>query len=107
MFNWFKRNNNSVLQGGEGETEFSLIWYKRMYAGKRTHYTQPFRTRVKAKSYEEAKEKLASMVLSKMQLVITPEHDFDKTELFMVQSEFNKVNDAMREMEKCMEKVFQ
>lgn len=103
----FKLFNKNKKQNSSEENEYSLIWYKRMYAGKRTHYTQPFRTRVKAKSYEEAKEKLASMVLSKMQLVITPEHDFDKTELYMVQSEFNKVNDAMREMEKCMEKVFQ
>jgi hypothetical protein len=53
MFNWFKKKK----QEDEG-IEYSFIWYKKLESGNKTFYTQPFRTKVRAKSFEEAKEKI-------------------------------------------------
>ncbi len=38
----------------EMEKEYSFIWYKEIKVGSATHYTQPFRTKVRASNYEES-----------------------------------------------------
>lgn len=91
MFNLFKKNNQS-----SEETEFIFIWYKKMMNGNSTHYTAPFRTKVKAKTIEEAVNKLKTFALSKMTLCVVEEKDFNnKDELKNLQNTFDELSKKM------------
>lgn len=79
--------------------EFVFIWYKKMQNGNTTHYTEPFRTSVKAKNREEAVEKLNQFALKKMTLCIHDEANFIKSDYSKIQQDFNYMNKAMKDME--------
>jgi hypothetical protein len=93
MFNWLKKKK----QEDEG-IEYSFIWYKKLESGNKTFYTQPFRTKVKAKSFEEAKEKATKFALGKMKLVIVSEDGFDKTDLSKFEKGFDDIYKQMDEL---------
>lgn len=99
MWNLFK--TKQPAQNVE-ETEFTFIWYKKMINGNTTHYTQPFRTKVKAKTREEAFEKLTKFCLSKMTLCVFEEKDFDSSEIISLQKTFNELN---KQMEATFDKI--
>ncbi len=61
--------------------EYTFIWYKKMKINRKTIYTQPCRTKVNAKNYKEAKEKLTQFVLKKMELIIIEESEFNKIKI--------------------------
>ena len=82
----------------EKEQEFSFVWYKRMVNNGKTHYTEPFRTKIKAKTRELAIEKCQNFAMNKMTLVIWNEADFDKSEISVMQKEFDKLANQMEVM---------
>ena len=92
-----KPNVGHQVLGAKDETEFTFIWYKKIQTGNKTHYTQPFRTKVKAKTREEAKVKLVNFVMKKMILHVIEEKDFDTTEIMKIQEEFTKKDMEMKE----------
>ena len=99
MFSWFEKNKKEEESKG---IEYSFIWYKRMKTKKgKTFFTQPFRTKVKAKNYDEAKEKVTNFALNKMQLVIVSEDRFDKTDLSKLEKGFD---DLYKQMGSLFEK---
>lgn len=98
MFNWLRKNKKD-----EG-VEYSFIWYKEMKSGNKTFYTQPFRTKVKAKSFEEAKEKATRFALDKMKLVIISENEYEKTDLSKLKKGFDEIHKIMDGMFKNFKK---
>lgn len=98
MFNWLRKNNKNE------EIEYSFIWYKEMKNGNKTFYTQPFRTRVKAKSFEEAKEKATRFALDKMKLIIVSENEYEKTDLSNFEKGFDEIHKIMDRMFKNFKK---
>lgn len=72
----FDKENNL-----KNEEEYTFIWYKEINFQNKTHYTAPFRTKVKAKTFDEAKEKVAAFAMSKMKLVIMEETEYNKSKL--------------------------
>ena len=88
-----KPNVSHQFLGAKDETEFTFIWYKKMQTGNKTHYTQPFRTKVKAKTREEAKDKVINFAMNKMTLQVIEEKDFNSTEMMKLQKEFDKLNE--------------
>ena len=93
---WFRRNKEEKKED-EG-TEFTFIWYKKMVSGDKTHYTAPFRTKVKAKTRKEAVDKLTNFALQKMTLCILEEKDFEGTDIGKMQKTFDKLSDEMEKM---------
>lgn len=87
----------------DGNKEYSLIWYKKMQLRATTHYTRPYKTKVREKNLDEAKEKVCRFTLSKMTLQIFEEKDFDSSEIMIFQKKFEKLN---TEFNDAMEKVF-
>lgn len=92
MFDWLKRKKKD-----EG-VEYSFIWYKEMKNGNKIFYTQPFRTKVKAKSFEEAKEKATRFALDKMKLIIVSENEYEKTDLSKFEKGFDEIHKIMDRM---------
>ncbi len=92
MFNWSKKKEDTQ------ETEYSIIWYKEMMSGNKKFYTQPFRTKVKAKNYEEAERKVTDFALSKMKLILVREEDFNKKDLSAFDKFFNDISKQMDEL---------
>ena len=92
MFDWLKSKKESTE-----ETEFSFVWWKEMNVGTKKFYTKPFRTKVKGKNIEEAKEKLKDFALSKMKLVIVPEGNFNKTDLSAFEEKISKISNEIDE----------
>lgn len=82
--------------------EFSFIWYKKLETKGKTFYTSAFRTKVKGKDYEDAKEKLINFAMSKMKLVVVSENKFSKSDLASFEKTFEKLNN---EMNKLFEKL--
>ncbi len=78
------------------EKEYCFIWYKKMINGDTTHYTQPFRTTVKARSREEAVAKVERFALKKMTLVIVDAGKFEKSELSKFQKTFEELNKSLQ-----------
>lgn len=74
------------------QKEYVFIWYKKLVNGTVTHYTQPFRTSVKAATYFEARDKVADIALQRMTLVIVDEAEFKRTHLFKLRNSFNELN---------------
>lgn len=79
----------------DNEQEFTFIWYKKMEIGNKTQYTAKNRTKVRAKSREEAAEKLTKFAMSKMVLVIHEEKDYSASELGQMDKLFEQFNDLM------------
>tara|TARA_S200002703_G_C3583170_1_gene179106 strand:- start:46 stop:381 length:336 start_codon:yes stop_codon:yes gene_type:complete len=95
MFNWKRKKK----QNKDTDIEYSFIWYKRMETRKgKTFFTQPFRTKVKAKNYDEAKEKVTQFALNKMKLVIVSEDKFDKTDLSKLEKGFDDLYKQMNSL---------
>jgi len=94
--NWLKSKSK---EDDSNLREYTFIWYKKMETKNRVDYTRPYRTKVKAKSFEEAKEKAIQFALSKMQLVIYEENpsntNSDDLDKFMHQ--FDDLNQKMKD----------
>ncbi len=96
MFGIFKKKKQEIKKS-EGK-EYSFIWYKQMKVRDKVFYTQPFRTKVRAKNYKEAKEKATNFALGKMELVVVREKDFDKTKLSKLEKGFANMHKQMDEL---------
>lgn len=97
-------NNIKSIYDKVGKTdgnlnEFVFIWYKKMQNGDKTHYTEPFRTVVKANNREEAVEQLTQFALKKMTLCIHDEANFIRSDYSKIQEDFHYMNRAMKDME--------
>lgn len=92
MFGLFKNKKE------QKENEYSFIWYKKLESKNKTFYTQPFRTKVKAKNIEEAKKKVENFALGKMKLVIASESEFNKTDLGKIDKVFDNIYKQMDEL---------
>ncbi len=90
----------------DNEREYTFIWYKKMENGNSTYYTQPFRTKIKAKSREEAADKVKDFALRKMTLVIREEKDYDSSDLNKLNKQFDEVNKNMNDVFESMGKIF-
>lgn len=88
------------------EREYTFIWYKKMQTGDKTHYTQPFRTKVMAKSRDEAAEKVTNFALRKMTLVLREEKDYSSDDLNQINKQFDEVNKTMNDVFEKMNKIF-
>jgi hypothetical protein len=90
----------------EGETEFTFIWFKKMINGSTTHYTQPFRTKVFAKTRDEAKKKVSDFALQRMTLVVVDEDSYKAQEIYKMRDEFDKMNKEFDRVFKEMDNEF-
>ena len=87
---WRWRNDTTLKTD---EKEFTFIWFKKIsFKNNVTHYTAPFRTKIKAKSKEDAKQILVDLVMSKMTLEIAEEKDFNSSELMKFKKKFDELN---------------
>jgi len=73
------------------ETEYTFVWFKKMQNGKRMHYTKPFRTKVTASSFEEAKKKVEEFAMSKMKLIVLSEDEYNRCDIRKFQEDLDKV----------------
>ncbi len=96
MFGFLKNKKQEDLK------EFSFIWYKQMKTGDATYYTKPFRTKIKAKTREEAKEKLTNYVMAGMKLMIWEEKDFKNADISKIQSDFDNLNKGITDLMELM-----
>lgn len=94
----FKVSEKSNRKLADGDEEFVFIWYKKLKIGNKTHYTEPFRTKIIASDREEAVESLKKFALKRMVLCVHEESDFNN-------SEYSKIRDSFDEMNKNMEKM--
>ena len=93
MFNWKKYKKPPKKTERNVEIEYSFIWYRKMKTSNgTTYFTQPFRTKIKAKSYGEAIKKLTQFVLGKMELVIVNEDKFEETEFSKLHNRFEDIH---------------
>lgn len=90
---------HTAQQPKEGEQEFVFYWYKQTVIKNtsnqtRTNYTTPCRTKIFAKSFDEAKEKLTNFALSKTELIILTEAEWKKggNEMEQFMKEFDALN---------------
>ena len=95
-------DNSKHTQGGEvnsknedGLKEFVFIWYKKMEIGNSTHYTAPYRTKIRAKNREEASKKCTDFALRKMSLCICEEKDYDSSQLGNLRKSFDDLDKQM------------
>lgn len=95
MLNFFKKKNKPEE---DGLIEYTFIWYKEMKNGNSTNYTAPFRTKVRAKTKQEAVDKVTEFALGKMKLVVFEEKDFKNTNVSKMQEYFNDVNKGLNQM---------
>lgn len=87
------------------DTEFSFVWYFKMHIKSEsptgikttTSYTMPCRTKAKAKSYKEAKEKVENFALGKCELVVWQEEEYAHSELGQkskeIKDSFKRINE--------------
>ena len=80
------------------ETEFTFIWFKKLHTKNTTHFTAPFRTKVTAKTREEAKQKLADFIMNKMKLIIVEEKDFPSEDIARLQKYANDTSALYTEL---------
>jgi len=107
----FKNKNDNTVKGhrppsDNDEREYTFIWYKKMQTGSTTHYTKPFRTKVIAKSRDEAQRKVTDFALRKMTLVLREEKDYNLDDLNKINKEFDEVNKTMNDVFENMNKYF-
>jgi len=94
--------NNKDKKEKTPEKEFSFIWWKEIETQNKIFYTQPFRTKLNAKSIDEAKEKLINFVMGKMKLKIVLEEQFHESDLSKLNRSFEEIN---KEMENIFKKI--
>lgn len=97
----FKKEGNKVKghrPPDDNEREFTFIWYKKMQMGDTTYYTQPFRTKVRAKTRDDASKKVEDFALRKMTLVIREEKDYDSSDLNKINKQFDEINKNMNDV---------
>ncbi len=99
MFDFLRRKKKK--QEDSNEQEYTFIWYKKMENKDKVFYTQPFRTKVRAKDKNEAVEKVTQFALSKMKLVIVEEDKYTKSDLSNLQKSFD---DLYKQMDDLMGK---
>lgn len=102
MWNIFNKDKTKEDVTSEVEKEFVFIWYKEMKLNNNeTHYIKPYRTVVKAKTFEEAKEKVTDFAIGKMKLIIMEEKEYSKSNLKTLddslKSSFDHINRIMSE----------
>jgi hypothetical protein len=104
LISFFSRRKKSATNSNNDgiEREYTFVWYKRMETKNKIHYTQPFRTKIVAKSREEAKEKLNQFILGKMTVVIIDGDKYDTSEINNINKTFEK---AFKEMNTMFEKL--
>lgn len=78
--------------------EYSFVWYREMNQGDTTYYTQPFRTKVKAENFEQAKEMVTNFASGKMKLVVIPESKFSYSNLSKMKKELNKISKELKDI---------
>lgn len=95
-----RATRHTAQQPQEGEREFVFYWYKQTVIKNtrneiKKSFTMPFRTKVYAKSFDEAKEKLINFALSKTELIILTEQEWKEggTEIEQFMKEFDALND--------------
>lgn len=77
------------------ENNYTYVWYKEIKTKEGTYFTKPFRTTVKAKNKEEAKEKVIDFAMGKMKLIVMEEAEYNKSKL-------PKMNNILDE---CFDKI--
>jgi hypothetical protein len=104
LITFFSRKKKTTTNSNNDgiEREYTFIWYKRMETKNKIHYTQPFRTKIVAKSHKEAKEKLSNFVLGKMTLVIIDGEKYETTDIHNINKHFDK---AFQEMNTLFEEL--
>lgn len=70
-----------------------------------TIYTQPFRTKIMAESYEKAREKAINFAMRKQELVVTTEDEFVKSDLYKLRSFFDRFQLRMNSLFDMLEKT--
>lgn len=99
-----KEGSNSKL--ADGDKEFVFIWYKKTQIGTNIHYTEPFRTKIKAANREDAVEGLKNLALKRVTLCIHDESDFSNLEYSKMRVGFNNLNQQMKRMTKDFDNNF-
>lgn len=100
----FGNNNEKHQQGGDvksndREQEYTFIYYKKTKINDTTtHYTQPYRIKVKGKTRQEAVDKCINYAMHSMKLVVVDEKDYNKDELGRISNDFNNLNQRMNEL---------
>lgn len=105
LFGFLKKKNTPI--DDSTLKDFSFIWYKRLETDSKVVYTQPFRTKVRAKNSDEARKKVEEFALRKMQLIIINEGE-DKLEsdsLLKMKSDFDKMYNKMNEFHERARKL--
>ncbi len=105
LFSTKSTENNNV--NGD-EKEYSLVWYFKMQLKDQKvsgvtiyrSFTKPFNTKIKARSLEEAKEKLTVFATQKCKLEIFEEKDYYGSEL-------GKFDSGIDDVFKAMDKMFE
>lgn len=95
MFNWLKKKKQD-----NQDKEYSFIWYHKLEATGKVFYTQPFRTKVKAANFNEAREKAIGFALGKQKLMIMEEQDFPKSDLGQFERTFASLHEQMDRIDK-------
>jgi len=94
MFSFFKKNKTQ----SKG-TQYSFIWYMQVRTGKTIHFTQPFRTRVTADNFAEAKEKAQNIAHKKIELIFLTEQEYnEKDPLKKVNESITGVNEKLENL---------
>ena len=73
LFSWLKMGKPKTE-----DTQYSFIWYARIRTNASTYFTQPFRTRVTANSFEEARKIARKTAQRKMELILVTEDEYNK-----------------------------
>lgn len=84
--------------------EFTFVWYHKMVFGNKTMYSKPFRTKIQAVNYDEAKKKAIDFINVKTQLVIVDETNYPKTDLGEMERTFDSFNETMDKFSKLFDK---
>ena len=94
-----KQSGGEVKPENNGEKEYTFIYYKKTKINdSTTHYTQPYRVKVKGKTKQEAVDKCINYAMHSMKLVVVEEKDYNKDELGRINTEFDNLNKRMNEI---------
>ncbi len=76
-----KHKQGGDVKSDEREQEYTFIYYKKTKINdSTTHYTQPYRIKVKGKTRKEAVDKCINYAMHSMKLVVVDEKDYNKDE---------------------------
>jgi hypothetical protein len=96
--------SNGGQLNDKDEKVYFLVWYKKIVNGDKTHYTQPFRTKVYAYNIGQAKERLEKAISKRMELVMVEENEYNTSDLRRMHSQFRGVDALMKEMDDAVKK---